>query len=83
MFFGAYLIASLKAFPKEYRNAGSPTPFWNNGAAWAFLGYVLAGRFIAVPDAGLVSSFKVYRAFELVRLGLFILFVLLLLASTH
>jgi hypothetical protein len=81
MCFGAYLITELRAFPEEFRRAGSPSRFWNDGRTWAFLWYVLTGRFGALPDAGLVIFFQVYRAFEVFRLLLFLAFALLLFAA--
>jgi hypothetical protein len=40
-------------------------------SVWSFLGYVLKGRFVAIPDASLVATFKLYRVLEAVRLALF------------
>jgi len=74
--FSIYLIGELKAFPEEYRKAGSPSPFWNDGRSWVFLGYVLRGRFFAIPDANLIVTFKVFRIFESFRLALFLGLVL-------
>ena len=74
--FGAYLIGGLKAFPEEYRKAGSPSVAWIDGRYWSFLWYVLKGRFEAIPDASLVATFKAYRALEAVRLLLVVALVL-------
>ena len=82
IFFGAYLIGQLKAFPEEFRKAGSPSPFWNDGRTWSFLAYVLNGKFLAIPDASLVATFKVFRAFEAVRWALFFGLVLFGLAQS-
>jgi len=75
--FSVYLIGQLKGFPEEYRKAGSPSAFWNDGRTWSFLGYVLRGRFAAIPDASLVGTFKIYRVLETLRLTLFVVMVLL------
>ena len=79
--FGIYLVGELRAFPEEYRKAGSPSSFWNDGRTWVFLGYVLRGRFFAIPDESLVATFKIYRALEVVRLALFVGLMLFGLAS--
>src|SRR5579862_7881823 len=70
--FSFYLVGALKAFPEEYRKAGSPSVFWNDWRTWSFLAYVLRGRFTAIPDASLVATFKIYRALEATRLALFV-----------
>jgi len=78
--FGAYLITELRNFPEEYRRAGSPSRFWNDGRTWSFLWYVLTGRFAALPEPSLVVTFQVFRAFEVFRLLLLAVFFLLLVA---
>ena len=75
--FGAYLITELRTYPEEFRRAGSPSRFWNDGRSFVFLWYVLAGRFTSLPDANLVSHFRVFRAFEGFRLLLFGVFLFL------
>ena len=71
--FSVYLIGKLKSFPEEYRNAGSPSAFWNDFRAWSFLIYVLKGRFLTISDANLVTKFKAYRALEITRMTLFVI----------
>ena len=78
--FSFYLVGELKAFPDEYRKAGSPSAFWNDWRTWSFLAYVLRGRFAAIPDASLVATFKIYRALEATRLTLVVALVVLGLA---
>jgi len=79
--FYVYLVGQLEDFPEEYRKAGSPSAFWNDGRSWSFLWYVLKGRFAAIPDASLVGTFKPYRALETARLILVL--VMVLLGLTH
>jgi len=76
--FGAYLMSKLKHFPNEFLKAGSPLPY--SAGNWTFFGYVIAGRFDTIPDSRLVTAFQIYRLFETVRLGLFVLAILLLVA---
>ena len=82
MILGYYLIRELEAFfPEEYRKAGSPSAFWNDGRKFSFLWYALKGGFVAVPDAKLVRAFKIYRCLEISRLAL--LALLPLAVSAH
>jgi len=76
--FGAYLMTKLRNFPDEFLKAGSPLPY--SGGNWTFLGYVLTGRFDAIPDRRLVTTFQVFRIFEILRVWLFVLAILLLVA---
>src|SRR3546814_15924376 len=50
-----------RAAPKEYRLAGSPTPFWSPTSDFILFWYLLRNRHRSLPDQTLVRKLSVLK----------------------